>query len=174
MAAGDQISLYTCFFCLISHTFSASFSSFSPIHRPQLLFVCLCDEFIFFGKTWKTSGVFTAPPATHWGCPRSALGSSKYNLIIVPEVRGHSWVPWGLFISRNGGKRLQVSETDLSIYCAWIPEVLHHSWDFISLRFIFHIKIFVHRNDFKFLFERSIYWSALFSKYKHFYSVNHS
>lgn len=65
--------------------------------------------------------------AQHIGSSLFAFSSSKYNLIIVSGVRGHSWVPWGLFIGKMEGKRLQVSEMDLFIYCDSIQEVLECS-----------------------------------------------
>lgn len=62
--------------------------------------VCLC----FFGTNsfFECFNVFCLNllyGSTHWQS-LFAFSSSKYNLIIVSGVRGHSWVPWRLFISK--------------------------------------------------------------------------
>lgn len=81
------------------------------------MFVSLCQFFFFF--FCKDPFFFFEDEILSFLCV-SALWRdaslefrySRYNLIIEAEVRGHSWVPWGLLISKIGGKRLQVSIMD--------------------------------------------------------------
>lgn len=107
-----------------SHANMVLFYPLRHCHHCLCVFKALSNTFrFFFSKHSEDVWIFFMAPTIHFSFSFFAFSNSKYNLIIVSGSKVTAGCPRD-FPQQNGGKKLQVSKMDLSIYCAQFCEVL--------------------------------------------------